>query len=222
MVKLSARLSKVASFIPDGAYLADIGSDHAYLPIYLVEQGRISIAQAIDNKMAPYLRMKNNVNDAGYSAKISCSLSSGLDEVRPDVDCLAICGVGGLLTCQMLEEGKSKLENIKTIVLDPHRDLKAVRERVSALGFHLEDEAMIYEGKIYYSIMKWGSGAPQKKYSLDELEFGPILMRKKEPIFLEWMGIQLKKVSGILNMNLSPEKRQYYLDLYRRIKAQIS
>ena len=222
MTKLSARLASVARMVPGDAYLADVGSDHAYLPISLIEKGKISYAQAIDNKMAPFLRMKRNVEDSGLSAHIACSFSSGLDELQPDVDTLAICGVGGLLTCEILEKHQEKLDQIKTIILDPHRDLQAVRKRVAALGYHLVDEEMLYEGKIYYTIMKWEKGKPAKPYTQEELLFGPFVIKKKGQTFHDYLEIQLEKVNGILDGPLPKEKREPYLKLYRQIKKQLS
>ncbi|MBP5091444.1 MAG: SAM-dependent methyltransferase [Bacilli bacterium] len=220
-MKISARLAAAAAMVPEGAYLADVGSDHAYLPIFLMEKGIISFAQAIDNKMAPYLRMKRNVEDSGYASRIACSLSSGLDDLQPDVDTLAICGVGGLLTCEILEKRKEKLDGIKTIILDPHRDLQAVRKRVSALGYHLVDEEMVYEGKIYYTIMKWEAGAPSKPYNLDELLFGPIIMKKRSEVFHDYLLLQEEKVNHVLNSVIPKDKREAYLELYRQIRRQL-
>ena len=222
MTKLSKRLETVANMVPEGAYLADIGSDHAYLPIALMERKRVSFAQAIDNKMAPYLRMKRNVEEAGFASRIACSLSDGLDALHSGVDTLAICGVGGLLTCEMLEKNAEKLEMIQTILLDPHRDLQAVRKRVSALGFHLTDEEMVYEVKTFYTIMKWEKGKPAKPYTQEELLFGPFVIKKKGQTFHDYLEIQLKKVSGILDGPLPKDKREPYLKLYRQIKKQLA
>ena len=221
MTKLSARLASVARMVPGDAYLADVGSDHAYLPISLIEKGKISYAQAIDNKMAPFLRMKRNVEDSGLSAHIACSFSSGLDELQPDVDTLAICGVGGLLTCGILEKHQEKLDQIKTIILDPHRDLQAVRKRVAALGYHLVDEEMLYEGKIYYTIMKWEKGAPEKPYTNDELLFGPFVIAKLGETFHDYLLQQQEKINCILNDSVPEGKKGPYLELLAQIDTQL-
>lgn len=221
MVKLSKRLEAIASFVPFDCYLADVGSDHAYLPIYLIENDKIDRAQAIDNKMAPYLRMKRNVEEAGLSSKITCSNSDGLDQLSDYADCVAICGVGGLLTCQILDRGKDKLDNVKTLILDPHRDLTAVRKKLVSLGYRIVDETMVYEKKIYYSIMKWEKGSPAIPYSVSDLEFGPVLRKKRQPIFLEWLSVQFSKVNLLLDGALSKEQRKKYIDLYHRLKDEL-
>ena len=221
MTKLSKRLEAIASFVPKASYLADVGSDHALLPIALLERGQISYAQAIDNKMAPYLRMRANVEESGFSSKIACSLSSGLDSLSPNANAIAICGIGGLLTCDILEKGKEKLDPVETIILDPHRDLAAVRRRVSALGYHIVAEEMVYESRIFYSIMKREQGAPSKPYTDDELAFGPVLLEKRPEVYLDYLKTQLAKVNAILNGALPKEKRGHYLKIYRSIKKQL-
>jgi tRNA (adenine22-N1)-methyltransferase len=221
MIKLSKRLQAVADLVDPDCYLADVGSDHAMLPIYLLQKGTVKWVQAIENKMAPYLRMKGNIEGAGFSSHVLCTLGDGLTSLSPEVTGLTICGIGGLLTCQILEKDPSKLQNIHSIILDPHRDLVAVRERVSQLHFHLIDETMVYEDKIYYSIMKWAPGDPVRPYSEDELLFGPFLMLKRGEIYKDYIKDQRQKVNVILNGGLPKDKREYYLNLYRRITAQL-
>lgn len=221
MKKLSARLSAVASLVKAGSYLADVGSDHAQLPLYLISSGKISYAMAIDNKMGPFLRMKQNVEAAGFKNQIYCSLSSGINEIRTDIDTVAICGLGGILTCELLEQHPDKLENVKHIIVDPHRDLRAVRERVTALGYYIEDERMVYEDKIYYSIMLFSKGVPPKPYTETDLCLGPVLRRRREPVFLSFLEEQRKKISDILNKNLSKEARENYLAAYRMVANEL-
>ena len=221
MTKLSARLEAVASLVSPGAYLADVGSDHAFLPIALIERGKISYAQAIDNKTGPFLRMQGNVNDAGLTNRIRCSLSDGLNDLSNEADTVAICGIGGLLTCDILEKNVRKLDNITHIILDPHRDLVAVRKRVSALGYHIEDEIMVKENKIFYCIMSFVRGELTVPYTANELYFGPILRKKRDPLYLEWLEVNRKKVGAQLDKNLSPESKEKYLHLYRAIRDEI-
>ena len=220
-VRLSKRLLAVANFVEPHSFLADVGSDHAHLPIYLVQTNKIDYAQAIENKVGPFIRMKTNIESAGLSSKIFVSKSDGISEIMDDVDTLSLCGLGGVLTYQILSSHLDKLDNIQTIIVDPHRDLKLVREKISSLGFYIDDETMIYEDKIYYSIVKFKRGHLAKPYSQKELLLGPKLLEKKEPIFLEWLELQRKKVSDLLNKGLSKEKREQALALYRIIASSL-
>ena len=208
--------------VPKGAYLADIGSDHAWLPIHLVETGRIDFAMAIDNKIGPFMRMKENVAHSGAANRIVCSHSDGIVGIGDSIDTLAICGLGGILSCEILESHPEKLGNIQAIIMDPHRDLIAVRKRVSELGFHIEDEEMVHEDRTYYTIIRFARGFPKVPYTPNELAFGPILMKKKGPVYLEWLLAQKAKISKLLNApNLPKERRDTYLATYRAVAAQI-
>ena len=219
--RLSSRLEEVAKMVPEGAYIADIGSDHAFLPISLIQRGKISYAQAVENKMGPFVRMKGNIEDAGLSSHIQCTLADGLDALSEEANTLTVCGIGGLLTCQILEKDPSKLIPIKTIICDPHRDLVAVRKRVTALGYYIADEAIVYENKIYYSIIRFEKGTPEVPYNARDLYFGPVNRKKKTPLYLEWIAATRKTVSAQLNKNLSKEKRDYYLKLYRALSTEL-
>lgn len=219
--KLSKRLSAIADMVDKGAYLADVGSDHALLPIELVERGTIDWAMAIDNKIGPFLRMKEAVDQKKLSAHIICSKSDGISEINESVDTLAICGMGGLLAIKILEEGKRKLPQIKSIILDPHRDLVKVRTAVVSMGFKIQDETLVYEDKIHYVIMKFVKGTPTSPYTYADILLGPILRQKREPLFLEWLEIQRKHLSDLLNKNLSGEARQRYLALYRVVRDEL-
>ena len=208
--------------VPKGAYLADIGSDHAWLPIHLVETGKIDFAMAIDNKLGPFMRMKDNVAHSKAANRIVCSHSDGITAIGDSVDALAICGLGGLLSCEILEAHPEKLGNIQTIIMDPHRDLIAVRRRVSELGFHIEDEEMVHEDRTYYTIIRFVRGAPKVPYTPNQLAFGPVLMEKKSAIYVEWLHAQKAKISKLLNTpNLPQARRESYLATYRAVSAQI-
>ncbi len=214
-VRLSKRLQAVANFVAPNSFLADIGSDHAHLPIYLVSKGIIDYAQAVENKVGPFIRMKSNIDAYGLSSKIFASKSDGISDLMGEVDTLCLCGLGGILTTDILYSHKEKLDNVKTIIVDPHRDLKLVREKIVELGFKISEEKMVYEDKIFYSIVKFSRGKPSKPYTQKELLLGPKLLKERDPIFLEWVEIQRKKVSTLLNKGLSKEKREQALSLYR-------
>lgn len=214
-VRLSKRLQAVADFVDPNSFLADVGSDHAHLPIYLVSKNKIDYAEAIENKVGPFIRMKSNIDSSGFSGKIFASKSDGISELMPEVDTLTLCGLGGILTKQILEAHKDKLDNIRTIIVDPHRDLKLVREYITSLGFRISNEKMVYEDKIYYSIVKFTRGSLPRPYTQKELLLGPKLLEERNPIFLEWVEIQRKKVSDLLNKGLPKEKRDQAMALYR-------
>ncbi|MCF0112652.1 MAG: SAM-dependent methyltransferase [Bacilli bacterium] len=216
--RLSNRLQAIFDMVDPGAYLADVGSDHALLPIALVQSGKISWAQAIENKVGPFLHMQNAISAAGLVSHISSSRSDGISKLNPSVDEIAICGMGGMLACDILEAHPEKLSSIKAIILDPHRDLMAARKRVCDLGFHIEDETMVFEDKIYYTIIKFAAGEPKKPYSQPDLAFGPKLRRKAGPVYLDWLNAQLKTLNDLLNKPISKERRDSVVPWYRLVR----
>lgn len=221
MAKLSKRLQAAYDFVPEGAVLADVGADHAQLTLSLLEKGKIEWAQAIENKVGPFIRMKTAVDKSPCASHVECTRADGLEELSPNVTCLAILGMGGRLIVDILRRGEEKLDPIETIVLDPHKDLVLVRESLVQLGYKIEDEAMVLEGGTYYTIIKSVKGRPEKPYTKAELAFGPVLLQKKGPVFLSFCEENLKKVGKNLDKGLSEESRRKYLNLYRLLKRLI-
>lgn len=216
--KLSKRLQSIANLVPKNSYIADIGSDHAQLPIYLCETGTVSWAQAVENKTGPFLHMTHAIQESGLEGHIDCSRSDGISNLNEGVDTVLICGMGGMLACDILEAHTEKLFHVQTIIVDPHKDLVSVRKRVTALGYKIDEETMVYEDKIFYTIIRFVKTDVAVEYSRSDLLFGPILRKKRGETFEDWLKIQLKHVNDILNLNLPREKRDYYLDLYRLIR----
>ncbi len=221
MKKLSKRLQTAYDFIPEGSVVADVGADHAQLTLTLLESGKIEWAQAIENKVGPFIRMKAAIDRSPCASHVECTQADGLDELSSNVDCLAILGMGGRLIVEILERGEEKLDAIDTIVLDPHKDLVLVREKLVELGFRIEDEAMVLESGTYYTIIKAVKGRLKKPYTKAELAFGPVLLKKKGPVFLSFCQENLKKVGKNLDKGLSEESRRKYLNLYRLLKKLI-
>ena len=219
MRKLSARLKAIFDFVPEGCFPADIGADHALLTLALLESGKAKWAQAVENKSGPFIRMKSNIDASPYSSCVTCSKSDGLDELLEGVNCLILAGMGGRLSAEILQKGKSKLDHVSDIILDPHTDLTFVRSEVVGLGFYVAEEMMVYEEKIFYSIIHFRKGAPERPYTKLELALGPSLMQKRDPVFLQFVLEQEKKVGKILDKCLPAEARRKYLNFYRALKA---
>ncbi len=218
MRKLSKRLQTAYDFIPFDSVVADVGADHAQLTIALLENGKIAWAQAIENKVGPFIRMKAAIDGCSFASHVVCTQANGLDELSSNVDCLAILGMGGSLIAEILEKGKDKLDQIETIVLDPHKDLVLVRQKLVELGFKIDDEAMVLESGTFYTIIKAVKGKPKRPYTKAELAFGPVLLEKRDPAFIAFCEDNLKKVGKNLDKGLSDENRRKYLNLYRLLK----
>src|SRR5690606_8847224 len=121
-VRLSTRLETVASFVEAGAVVADIGSDHAYLPCYLVHNGTVHKAVAGEVVKGPYESAVRNVRREGLASAITVRLANGLFaiEAGDTVDTVTIAGMGGPLIATILDNGKDRLQDVKRIIAQPN------------------------------------------------------------------------------------------------------
>ena len=135
--KLDARLLAVASMVRNGAYLADVGTDHAYLPVYLAECKKISGAVASDIHKGPLESADKNIREAGFSDKICTVLTDGLQglEKYPVTD-IAIAGMGGLMIRNILEKAQFlRTENSPHLILQPMQHIPELRRYLGEQGF---------------------------------------------------------------------------------------
>ena len=154
---LSKRLQAIAGMVPTGSVPADIGTDHGYIPIFLVQKGTVSHALAMDVRPGPLERAREHIESCGLSEKITVRLSDGLDHLDPgEADTLIIAGMGGALIERILSLGKEngKLEGIRCIILGAQSELPRVRSWILANGFSFDDEEMVEEDGKYYPIIR--------------------------------------------------------------------
>ncbi len=186
-MRISDRLKTIASFIKDGANVADVGADHGLLEIYLLEHKNVNSILAIENKSGPFNILKNNLLD--YDVKLS--LSDGIEDIDDTVDTIVIAGMGGILITNILNSHKEKLTNIKQIVVDAHRDNELVRREITNLGFYIEKEKIIYENGTYYFVISFLKG--HKEYSDVEYEWGYKI--DEDPLFKQFKEGEIKTLS---------------------------
>lgn len=194
--KLSKRLEMVARFVPAGSRLADIGSDHAYLPCHLVKKGAIPFAIAGEVVEGPFQSAGKQVQAEGLKNEISVRLGDGLDVIEPaEVDCITIAGMGGALITSILEKGKGKLGNVSRLVLQPNIAAVSIRKWLLDHGWELIDEVMLEEDGKIYEILVAEKGEALKPYGENlepELLLGPILLEKKPAVFAEKWEAELE------------------------------
>lgn len=178
---ISKRLELVASFVPQGAILLDVGSDHAYLPIELVERGKIESAIAGEVVEGPYQSAVKNVEAHGLKEKIQVRLANGLAAFEePDqVSVITIAGMGGRLIARILEEGLEKLGNMQRLILQPNNREDDLRIWLQDHGFQIVAESILEEAGKFYEILVVEAG--KKKLSASDVRFGPFLSKEVSP-----------------------------------------
>lgn len=154
-LKLSRRLSALADWVPDGARLADIGTDHALLPVFLAANGKVSFAVAGDVHRGPVEAAKRQVAEAELEEVISVRLGDGLAVLSPaEVDTIVIAGMGGSLMVRILEQAGNRLQGVRTLVLSPHVAEDAVRRWLAAHQYLLDRELLLEEDGVIYTLMR--------------------------------------------------------------------
>ena len=217
---ISKRLELVASFALQGAILLDVGSDHAYLPIELVERGQIKSAIAGEVVEGPYQSAVKNVESHGLKEKIQVRLANGLAAFEePDqVSVITIAGMGGRLIARILEEGLDKLANVERLILQPNDREDDLRIWLQENGFQIVAESILEEAGKFYEILVVETG--QMKLSASDVRFGPFLSKELNPVFVQkWQkeAVKLEFALGqIPEKNL--EERQVLAHKIQAIK----
>lgn len=198
-IKLSKRLQAVADLVREGSRLLDVGSDHAYLPTYLVQQGKIDFSIAGEVVNGPYQIAKNHVVEQELQDKIEVRLANGLAafETADNISCIVIAGMGGILISEILEAGKEKLGNVEQLVLQPNNHEASLRSWLMKNDFSISSEKIVLEaGKIYEIIVaKHGKADLNEK----EQEFGPFLSQEKSEVFRKKWTKELNTLNKILD-----------------------
>ncbi|EFN98807.1 conserved hypothetical protein [Streptococcus mitis SK564] len=217
---ISKRLELVASFVPQGAILLDVGSDHAYLPIELVERGKIESAIAGEVVEGPYQSAVKNVEAHGLKEKIQVRLANGLAafEEADQVSVITIAGMGGRLIARILEEGLDKLANVERLILQPNNREDDLRIWLQDNDFQIVAESILEEAGKFYEILVVEVG--QMKLSASDVRFGPFLSKEVSPVFVQKWQKEAAKLEFALGQipEKNLEERQVLVDKIQAIK----
>ncbi|WP_434651904.1 tRNA (adenine(22)-N(1))-methyltransferase TrmK [Pseudomonas sp. R3-56] len=199
---LSMRLERVAALVPAGARLADIGSDHGYLPVALLRRGVISAAVAGEVALTPFRSAERTVRESGLEHTIAVRLASGLGAIEPGdgITAISLCGMGGETIRDILEAGKSRLNGRERLILQPNGGEQPLRQWLVAHDYRILHEEMLRENRFYYEIIVAERDGPVT-YSAEELYFGPLQMQARSPVFLDkWERMLRFKHKNLANL----------------------
>ena len=192
---LSRRLERVAAHVPAGARLADIGSDHGYLPVALMRRGVIAAAVAGEVALTPLRAAERTVRENGLEQQIIVRLASGLAAIEPGdrVDAITICGMGGETIRDILEAGKARLKGHERLILQPNGGEQPLRRWLMENGYRISGEELLRENLFFYEIIVAERDAAVS-YSAQELYFGPLQMQTRSPVFIQkWQRMLTQK-----------------------------
>lgn len=198
-IQLSERLLLVAGFIPKDASLADIGSDHAYLPCYAYQNQLIIKAIAGEVNEGPFQSALTTVRSLDLENTISVRLGDGLDVIgRGEVDTVVIAGMGGGLIRRILDTGKAKLTDETTLILQPNVASDTLRKWLNTEKWQIIREDILKEDDHIYEIIVAKRGGWLKSLTADEILMGPKLLKTKEAVFKEKWTSEADKVKEII------------------------
>lgn len=197
-MKLSKRLEAVAALVSNSRCVADVGTDHGYIPIYLVEGKKTPKAIAMDINKGPLLKAEENIKEHGLAKQIETRLSDGLKKVLPgECDAVVIAGMGGNLVVKILEEGTHIRQGVREWILQPQSELWKVREYLIANEYCIVDEDIVEEDGKIYPMMKVVNGTSESYLDM-ELQYGKCLLQKKHPTLLIYLDKEIRTKEHIL------------------------
>ena len=210
MVKLSKRMMHLADMVTQGATVADVGTDHGYIPIYLIQSERIRHAFALDIREGPLLRAKEHIAAFGLDDYITVRRSDGVAALKAgEADSILIAGMGGDVMLHILVEGESVIASAKELILQPQSEIGQVRKYLCNRGYQIDREDMVLEEGKYYPMMHvvlWQKEDIRAKYAAYEAQerelffrYGERLLKEKNSVLQLYLRQQIGQYEAILN-----------------------
>lgn len=206
MIKLSDRLQKIADFIEPGESVADIGTDHGFLPIALWEQGKSPHVVLSDINSGPLEKARFNINKHFPEKEFDIRIGNGIQTIGPaEVDSIVIAGMGGLLIAEILGNDLERSKSYKKLILQPRNAQSKLRAWLLENGFEIRDEVLVRERKYLCEIIvaapDFSRQEKEPSVTIDpdsiDLEISPILFAKKDPLLVEFIENKIRIESEV-------------------------
>ncbi|SDI31246.1 tRNA (adenine22-N1)-methyltransferase [Pseudobutyrivibrio sp. 49] len=203
MIKLSPRLQIVYDMIPACDTVADVGCDHGYLSIALLENGVAKKVIPMDVNKGPLSKASENLQAAGFMAQADLRLSDGLAKLSPEeADVICICGMGGALIQRIIGAGITVAKSAKLMIIEPQSEYLELRTFLMEHGFVIDDEDLTCEENKIYPIIKLHYEADESKriaYNTAQLEYGPKVIEKAPELLIKLLDKNESEYSSIIN-----------------------
>ncbi|MEW6423265.1 MAG: class I SAM-dependent methyltransferase [Bacillota bacterium] len=219
-MRLSKRLEAVAGFVPPGKVVADIGTDHAYLPVYLVRTGRSPRVIATELNAKPGERARFWVRSYGLEDKVEVRLGAGLEALSPgEAQVAVVAGLGGNTIKELLAATPLVFNRLEKLILQPMADAGDLRLWLVDNGWRLADEALVEEGGRLYVVI----AAEKGKESTEDrflIAIGPRLAEKGGPVFISYLeGLKrnYRRILSGLERSRSPDAQEKAIRLTAKL-----
>lgn len=219
-IKLSRRLQQLADFVPRGSKVADIGTDHAYLPIYLVKNNISPLVVAGDINPGPIKTAQGQVEGYNVSHLVAVRQGNGLAVVKPgEVDAVILAGMGGSTIIEIIENHPQVVKKLKNLILQPMVAADKVRDWLYKHNWIIIDEELLEEDGRLYEIILAEQGKTNTENSI-ELQMGRILLQKKHPLLIKLYEKEIQAQQVIL-YNLAKSNSEVASEKAKEIKKRI-
>lgn len=219
-MELSKRLQAVADLVSDDLIVADIGTDHGYIPIYLIEEGKCKRAFAMDINEGPLLRAKEHIAEHGLTEKIEVRQSDGVKALTVgECESVVVAGMGGALAIKIMEDGQGIFRSLKEFVLQPQSELEKVRKYLWKSGYCVIAEDIVLEDGKYYPMMKVINGQ-DSEHSMIELRYGKGLLEQKHPVLKRFLEKEVQTKELILK-SLESESGEHIRNRVQELQSEI-
>ena len=201
-MELSKRLQAVADLVTEGASVADIGTDHGYIPIYLIEHHIAEKVIALDINRGPLERARMHIVGHGLKEKIETRLSDGLEKLSAnEADIITICGMGGRLIADIVTKGMNVITRNTTLIVSPQSEVGDFRHFLVSQRLVVDDEKMLKEDGKYYFIIKCRKSDENvySEYSETQYQYGWKLLESKDKTLYEYLIKEKETNDGISN-----------------------
>ena len=203
MNHLSLRMEHIVNMVTPMSRVTDVGCDHGYVSIALVNRKISPSAICMDINEGPLKKAKEHVLEAGLSDRIALRISDGLEAYsKGESDTIVIAGMGGPLIIDILKNGLGKItgDGAPELILSPQSEIAKSRMSLSEMGFEILDEDMVYEDGKFYIIMKVKNIGIEavSKISPKEAYLGPVLIKKKHPVLRDFINFEIDKNNKII------------------------
>ena len=195
---MNLRLQKIAEMVKAGMIMADIGTDHAQLPVWLVSKGRVPYAYACDVAEGPLSAAQETVSQAGLNDQIRTILSDGFEKVPEDCECAVIAGMGCQTAVMILDQAEKRLKNLKQIIVQVNTDVPVMRRWISDHGCSVDGEAVVRDRRHDYVIISF-TMHPHAPYSEQEIVCGILLDAENDEVYREYAERRIGTLEFILS-----------------------
>ncbi len=205
IVELSARMQALVDMVSMGSVVCDVGCDHGFVSIYMIQKGIAPKVYAMDVGIGPLDRAKEHIAQYQLEDFIETRLSDGLEKLRiGEADCMLCAGMGGPLMQRILTEGREKVHAMKELILQPQSEIQGFRRFLREEGYQIIRENMIYEEGKYYPMMKVVPSRVETSLAMDAEEqilwdtFGEFLLKEKNTVLEQYLQQSIAYMNTLL------------------------